>query len=95
MVLGLWLYVSAFAWAHTSGNRLNTCLVGLFVGIAASMAAGASVMRRLSSALAAWLAFTTLIVYPSRPATLWNNLILAVTVLAVSLIPNADELRSR
>jgi hypothetical protein len=92
MVLGLWLFVSAFAWTHTPENRINTCLVGLFVTISSSLAAGASVLRRLTSALAAWLAFTALVVYPSRPATLWNNLLLAAVVLAVSLIPSADEL---
>ena len=93
MLLGLWLFLSAFAWGHTPGNRINTCLVGLFVGIAATMATGASVMRRLTAALAGWLMFTTLIVYSARPATFWNNLILAALVLGVSLVPSPDELR--
>jgi len=93
MLLGLWLFFSAFVWAHTPGSRINTCLVGLFVTIVASMAAGASQLRRLTAVLAGWLAFTTLVVYPSRPATFWNNLILAALVLVVSFIPSADELR--
>jgi len=92
MVLGLWLFLSAFAWVHTPGNRINTCLVGLFMVIAATMAAGASPLRRLTGVLAGWLAFTTLLVYPARPATFWNNLILAGVVLLVSCIPSAGEL---
>jgi hypothetical protein len=95
MVLGLWLFVSAFAWAHAPESRLNTCLVGLFVTITSTLASGASVLRRLTSALAGWLAFTSLVVYPSRPATLWNNLVLAALMLGMSLIPSADELPSR
>lgn len=93
MLLGLWLFLSAFVWAHTPGNRINTCLVGLFVTIAATLATGASVVRRLTGALACWLMFTTLVVYPTRPATFWNNMILAALVLGVSLIPSPDELR--
>jgi hypothetical protein len=93
MLLGLWLFFSAFVWAHTPGNRINTCLVGLFVGTAATLAAGASVIRRLTAALACWLMFTTLVVYPARPATFWNNLIMAALILGVSLIPSPDELR--
>jgi hypothetical protein len=91
MALGLWLFVSAFAWPHTTSTRLNTCMVGLFVTIAATMAAGVSVFRQLTSVLAVWLLFTTLMVYPASPITFWSNILAAVAVLVVSLIPSDDE----
>ncbi|HEU4584074.1 MAG TPA: hypothetical protein VFS67_37710 [Polyangiaceae bacterium] len=91
MALGLWLFVSAFAWPHTTSTRLNTCMVGLFVTIAATMAAGVSVFRQLTSVLAVWLLFTTLMVYPASPITFWSNILTAVAVLVVSLIPSDDE----
>jgi hypothetical protein len=91
MALGLWLFVSAFAWPHTASTRLNTCMVGLFVAIAATMAAGVSVFRQLTSVLAVWLLFTTLLVYPASPITFWSNILTAVAVLVVSLIPSDDE----
>jgi hypothetical protein len=91
MVLGLWLFVSAFAWPHTASTRINTCMVGLFVAIAATMAAGVSVFRQLTSVLAVWLLFTTLMVYPASPITFWSNILTAVAVLVVSLIPSDDE----
>ena len=91
MALGLWLFVSAFAWPHTASTRLNTCMVGLFVAIAATMAAGVSVFRQLTSVLALWLLFTTLMVYPASPITFWSNILTAVAVLVVSLIPSDDE----
>ena len=75
MALGLWLFVSAFAWPHTASTRLNTCMVGLFVAIAATMAAGVSVFRQLTSVLALWLLFTTLMVYPASPITFWSNIL--------------------
>ena len=91
MALGLWLFVSAFAWPHTASTRINTCMVGLFVAIAATMAAGVSVFRQLTSVLAVWLLFTTLMVYPASPITFWSNILTAVAVLVVSLIPSDDE----
>ena len=91
MALGLWLFVSAFAWPHTASTRVNTCMVGLFVAIAATMAAGISVFRQLTSVLALWLLFTTLLVYPASPITFWSNVLTAVAVLVVSLIPSDDE----
>ena len=91
MALGLWLFVSAFAWPHTTSTRINTCMVGLFVAIAATMAAGISVFRQLTSVLAVWLLFTTLLVYPASPITFWSNVLTALAVLVISLIPSDDE----
>lgn len=85
--IGLWLFLSAFAWHHVQSSEVNTCLVGLFVGVSAITATGWAEARRLTAVLALWLAFTTLVVYPAQPATLWNNLLVAVAVLALSLVP--------
>lgn len=91
MALGLWLFVSAFAWPHIASTRINTCMVGVFVAIAATMAAGVSVFRQLTSLLAVWLLFTTLLVYPASPLTFWSNVLTAMAVLVVSLIPSDAE----
>ena len=85
--LGLWLFLSAFAWQHVPSSQINTCLVGLFVGISAITATGWSLARRLTASLALWLTFTTLVVYPARPATVCNNLLVAAAVLALSFVP--------
>lgn len=87
--LGLWLFVSAFAWQHVLSSEMNTCLVGLFMGVSAVTATVLSIARRLTASLAVWLAFTTIVVYPAGPATLWNNVLVAVVVLALSCIPFA------
>jgi hypothetical protein len=94
-LLGLWLFLSAFIWPHVPSSRMNTCLVGLFVGVTAITATGWEQARRLTAVLAVWLAFTTLVVYPARPATLWNNLLVAAAVLALSFVhePSRAQLR--
>ena len=34
-LLGLWLFISAFAWDHAPSSRMNTALVGLFMLVSA------------------------------------------------------------
>jgi len=87
--LGLWLFVSAFAWPHVLSSEMNTCLVGLFMGVSAVTATGWSIARGLTASLALWLAFTTIVVYPAGPATLWNNVLVAAAVLALCWVPYA------
>jgi hypothetical protein len=86
--LGLWLFLSAFGWSHTPSSRVNTCLVGLFVGVSAITATGWVVARRLTVAIAFWLMLSTAVAYVDRPATFWNNMIVAVLVLVLSTIPH-------
>ena len=90
MTLGLWLFVSAFVWPHTTASRLNTCIVGALVVVSATMAAGIGMMRQVTSILALWLLSTTLLVYPANHITFWNNIVVASAVLVFSLIPNQD-----
>jgi hypothetical protein len=90
-LLGLWLFISAFVWSHTPSSRINTCLVGLFIGVSAITATGWAVVRRLTMAIAFWLAFSTAVAYPARPATFWNNLIVALAVLVLSAIPHGPR----
>jgi hypothetical protein len=92
-LLGLWLFISAFAWEHAPSSRINTCLVGLFMLVSAITATGWSIARHLTMVLAVWLAFTTLAAYPDGPASSWNNLIVALVVLVLAELP--DEVRGR
>jgi hypothetical protein len=91
MALGLWLFVSAFIWPHAATSRLNTCIVGVLVVVAATMASGISLIRQLTSVLALWLLLTTALVYPASHITFWNNILVAGAVLVLSLIPNESE----
>ena len=95
MLLGLWLFLSAFAWSHPSTSRTNTSILGLSIAISATVALGSATLRRFTTMLAFWLAFSTLPTYSVDRATFFNNLLVAVFVFALSLIPNPDELQSR
>jgi hypothetical protein len=91
VVLGLWLFCSAFLWSHNPSSRNNTWLVGLFVATSAIVAVASTGVRRLTSTLALWLLFTTVLVYPERPLTFWNNLVVAFFIFGMSLLPLAGR----
>lgn len=92
--LGVWLFISAFAWDHAPASRMNTCLVGLFVLVSAVTATGWSMVRRLTMMLALWLVFSTIAAYPDGAASSWNNIIVALVVFGLAAIPGEMEQRN-
>ena len=53
LILGAWLFASAFIWPHTSASRMNTWIVGLAIAVIAAVAL--RVARILNSVLSMWL----------------------------------------
>ena len=88
LLIGLWLIVSAFAWPHTAGAQANTWILGALIAIASAWAVFMPGARFLNTIFAIWLFFATLVIYHASSATVWNNLIAAVVVFVLSLIPN-------
>jgi hypothetical protein len=91
-VLGVWLILSTFVWEHFPTARLNTIVSGALIAASAIAALRISVLRRVTMALSAWL-FTVSLLAP-RPlhlATLWNDLLVAATVFALTLITPGHE----
>lgn len=90
MALGLWLFVSMFAWPHTSAQMANAALVGLFVTLTALSAwtTGPGVRLRLfNAALGLWL-LVSIGAFPTRSlATNINSAVVGVLVFALALIP--------
>jgi hypothetical protein len=82
------LTVSAFAWAHEAASRANTCIVGAAITWAAVYGLKSTVVWRLNTGFAVWLAFSTLVLYPARPITLWNNLSIALALSILVLLPD-------
>ena len=87
IALGAWLFVSAFLWPHGTASAANTWIVGLLIAIAGLFALRMPWMRWIDTALAIWLFLSTLALPGATRATLWNNLIVALLVFLVSLVP--------
>lgn len=88
VILGAWLFISAFAWPHTLAQRTSTWIVGALCVIFALIATSAPRFRYVNTILAIWL-FISAWVLPSESAgTMWNNVIVAIAIFIVSLAPS-------
>jgi hypothetical protein len=85
LALGVWLFISAFLWPHTSAQRTNTWLVGALVVIVTLVSANDVRARYLNTALAVWLFLSVWILPTMMPGTVWNNLLVAVALFIASL----------
>jgi hypothetical protein len=91
-VLGLWLFVSAFAWPHTRAQAVNEALVGLFIAVTA-IAGWAERSRTrlhlLNAALGFWVLVSIVGFPPASTATAINSAIVGVLVFAIALFPRS------
>jgi len=94
VLLAAWLFISAFAWPHTAELRQNSWIVGLMMFVAALAATAAPAFRYVNTVLAGWLFISTIAFPRISDATLWNNIIVAIAVLALSLMPSGKPTRA-
>ncbi len=90
-LIAVWLFISAFAWRHTMPLRQDTWIVALLMFITALVAMTVSSFRWVNTALAVWLVISTLAFPHTMAATEWNNLIVAIAVFLLSLVPSSRE----
>ncbi len=93
VLLGVWLFISAFVWDHVAAQRTNTWILGVLCVVFALVAMSTPAARGLNTALAIWL-FISVWALPHRNlATMWNNALVAIAVFLVSLVPGVGEPR--
>lgn len=90
IILGIWLFFTAFFWTHTAAQRTNTWVVGLLCAAIATMALVYERARYLNTALAVWLFVSAWALPSATSATVWNNVLVAIAMLVISLLPNRD-----
>lgn len=87
IVLGAWLIISAFAWPHSRVQMNNTWLFGALVVFFSALGSVAPRAHHLSALAAIWV-FVSARELPSiSAATVWNNILVAIAIFIVSLIP--------
>lgn len=88
--LGLWLFISVFAWHHTTEQAVNVALTGIFIALTAlaQWTVGERWRVRLvNAALGFWL-LVSIIAFPrSSVLTLVNSAIVGALVCAVAVLP--------
>ncbi len=95
IVLGAWLFISAFIWPHTASSMTNTWIIGLAIVAAAIIAMYVPWFRWVTTALSIWLFFSTFAFAHVTTGTMWNNAIVAIIVFLVSLVPSGAHTMSR
>jgi hypothetical protein len=91
VVLGSWLFISAFLWQHGAGSFNNTWMSGALLGVAGLFAPKSPLARSICGVVALWLVVSTLLMAGQSPLTYWNNLSVGVVVLVATFLPQARQ----
>lgn len=88
VILGIWLFISAFAWPHSQAQMTNTWILGVLAVIFALVATRAPQVRYLNTLLAIWLFISAFALPRVSVGTVWNNVIVAILLFVFSLVPS-------
>lgn len=87
IVLSLWQFLSAFAFRRSPESFANAWLVGLAAGVAALAGFRSARARFVDTALSAWLLASAFLLPRASELAFWNDVVVAVLLLATSLVP--------
>ncbi len=81
VVLGAWLFLSAFLWPHGGPQFHNAWISGtIIVTVAMAGLGGAQRARLVNSAVGGWLLVSSLLLGPITTGTFWNHVAVGVAV---------------
>ena len=92
MVVGVWLFISAFVWPHTRFETNNTWILGVLCFLFAYLSLRAPAVRYLNALVAIWLFVSAFALPAAESRTVWNNAIVAIIIFVLSLTPG-EEMR--
>jgi hypothetical protein len=90
-ILGLWLFVSAFLWTHSQAQMTNTWIVGVLAILFSLVSMAVPWARYANTALAVWLFISAWALPTASPGTIWNNVLVAIAMFIVSLVPTGSN----
>jgi hypothetical protein len=84
VLLGVWLFVSAFLWHHSQANFVNAALIGVVVVASSLMAIRVPWFRFVTAAAGLWL-ITGLFAWRQLEAvTVWHNVMVGLGIVLAS-----------
>jgi hypothetical protein len=87
ILVGIWLFISAFVWAHSPALLNSTWICGVLCVIIALIATRVATVRYLNVVLGAWV-FVSPFVLGHNNATLWNNVLVGIAIVLLALTPS-------
>ena len=89
IALGIWLFISTWAWPHSASSYTNTWVCGVLITLASIWALFQPAARWITALIAVWLFFSSWAFWHVSRATAWNNWILAIVVFLLAIIPTS------
>lgn len=90
-LIGIWLFVTAFMWPHNQAEGTLTVVCAVLTFILAIASFYTIAARYANIVLAAALFVGTLALPAATRASVWNNVIVAVAILAASLLDRGPD----
>ncbi len=91
LILGIWLFISAFVWDHSGAERTNSWILGVLCVVFALIAMSTPTARWLNTALSIWLFISVWALPHHVLGTMWNNALVAIAIFLLSLAPGEGE----
>lgn len=95
LVLGGWVFMSAFLWPHSDVQRFNAIIAGGLAAIFALLSTRARVMHYLSAAVGAWLFWFAWFFSSRNLATAYNEMAVGLVMFCFAIIPDFMERPAR
>ncbi|HEY8923623.1 MAG TPA: SPW repeat protein [Polyangia bacterium] len=86
VAVGVWIFISAFAWHHSGAQFTNTWIMGLITTVVALVSLTVPSARFVNTAGGIWLVLSAFLLPAASAGTMWNNLIFGIIVAVVSVI---------
>ena len=84
VLLGTWLFLSAFAWPHTTAQKMATVAAGVLTVLTALVSIYVPRVRYLTALLAVAL-FVTSLATAGMSQTFWHNAVCAIAIFIAAL----------
>ena len=90
-LIGIWLFVTAFMWPHTSTEMTVTILAAILTFGLAILAIYTFAARYLNAFVAVLLFISALTIPTLARATQWNNAIVAIAIFVAALVDKGPQ----
>ena len=86
ILIGTWLFLSAFAWPHTPGQRYAAMICGALTVLLSLGTIYFGGLRYLTAAVGVMLFVASLTSFSPSPRTFWHNAIFAIVIFVSALL---------
>jgi hypothetical protein len=95
LLLGFWMFMSAFLWRHAPAPRTIAWVVGMAVVLSATAGLAGSRWGRYLNAVAGGCLIVSSLLPTVHGATFWNQIVVGFLITLFGVSPSLSNLRHR